>query len=323
MQAAMYERAGSAGEVLSVRDVPEPVPAPGEVRVRIHYSAVNPTDWKRRSSEPPLYGPFQIPNQDGSGIIDQVGHDVDPGRLGQRVWVFHAAIGHEFGTAAEFVCIPSHQAVELPDSASMEFGATIGVPYLTAAHAVLSFPNLNGRHVLVQGGAGAVGSAAIQLSALRGATVVATVSGPDKADIAAMSHPDAILNYRLPDFTDRLAESAADGFDLVTEVDLGHNISSYASHLRRGAKVVAYASDGSSAPVPVRTLMFHNVTLHCFVVYLLPRAQLDKATTLVQSLIEGGQKVVLPAHQYSLSEVAEAHDAVQSGLVGRAILRLV
>jgi len=303
-------------------EIPDPLPRAGEVRVRIRYSGVNPTDWKRRTGEAPLHHGFQVPHQDGSGNIDLVGDGVKPERIGQRVWVYHAAVGHEFGTAAEYVCLPERQAVVLPTGISLAQGATLGIPYLTAAHALSFAKDLDNANVLVQGGAGAVGYAAIQLARQSNHTIVTTVSTDYKADLADQARPDAVLNYRSPTFASQLAGFAGTGFDLITEVDLRMNLATYIPHLACDAHIVAYASDGSDAPVPVRSMMFRNANAHFFVVYLLAQKQVDAAVESVQEMLTFGDFTSLPLHEYELDAVSDAHDDVQEGLVGRAIIRI-
>src|SRR5205085_9642898 len=127
-----------ARDVLGVVEVPVPEPGPGEVRVRVRVSGVNPTDWKARASGPSLQWPMQIPGQDGAGDIDAVGAGVDSGRLGERVWVFHAAHGRPNGTAATYTVVPSEQGVALPETVTYEQGAGLGIPYITAHRCLMA-----------------------------------------------------------------------------------------------------------------------------------------------------------------------------------------
>lgn len=322
MKAVTYSVCGTARDVLAVVELPDPRPGPGEVRVRLRYSGVNPTDWKRRTGENPRFGDYQIPHQDGSGVVDLVGAGVDSGRVGERVWVFHAATGRKEGTAAEWVCVPERQAVRLPDHIPLRVGATLGIPYLTAAHALASIAQGRAEHVLVTGGAGAVGFAATQLAVHLGARVVTTVSSEEKAALSRTAHPAAVLDYRSDGYDTRLAEEAADGFDLVVDVDLGTNATHYAPWLGMGARIVCYASGDAPVPIPGRALMFRNARIEFFVVYLLPGDAIASAVASVRSLLEAGHLTPLPIHEYSLEDVARAHDDVQGGLVGRALISL-
>jgi len=188
MRAAIYERRGPAEDVLRVVDLDDPVPDDGEVRVRVAVSGINPTDIKSRmgkssgmgGASDPLAWPRQIPHQDGAGIIDAVGAGVDPGRVGEPVWLYHAAAGRPTGTAAQYVCVPSAQAIRLPAGIPMGQAAGIGIPFITAHRCLFADGDVSGLTVLVTGGAGAVGNAAVQLARWRGARVLTTVSSDEK-----------------------------------------------------------------------------------------------------------------------------------------------
>src|SRR5256885_952303 len=233
MKAIVYRKHGGP-EVLSLEERPVPEPGPGEVRVRVHLSGVNPTDWKARefpTRDIPEGG--QVPNQDGSGVIDAVGDGVSEGRVGERVWLWEAAWQRADGTAQEYLVLPERQAVALPDHASFELGASLGIPALTA-HRCLTVAEggperlapgaLAGRTVLVAGGAGAVGNAAIQLARWAGAAVVTTVIGPAKGSPARAAGAHHVVNYREGDAAAAIREAAPDGVDIVVEVAPAVNV---------------------------------------------------------------------------------------------------
>src|SRR5580693_1410541 len=223
MRAVLHDHHGPAGEVLRVEDVEPPEPGPGQVRVKIEVSGVNPTDWKSRSGATarPVSG-FQIPHHDGAGVIDAVGAGVDPGRAGQRVWTWLAAYGQPWGTAAEWCVVPADQAVPLPAGVSAELAASLGVPAMTAHRCLFADGPVDGRSVVVAGGAGAVGHFAIELAKHAGARVAATVSGPAKAQLAERAGADVVVNYKDADVADQLREFAP--LDRVIEVALGANL---------------------------------------------------------------------------------------------------
>lgn len=225
MKAAVFDRTGPAREVLRIQDVERPEPGPGQVRVRVYVLGVNPTDWKIRAGATPReIDEFQIPHHDGAGVIDAVGEGVDPGRVGERVWVWFAAAGQRWGTSAEWTVVPAERAVRLPDGASMELGASLGVPAMTAHRCLFADGPLDGKTVLVAGGAGAVGHFAIGLAKWAGAKVATTVSNLDKAELAAQAGADLVVNYTEPDAADRL-RAFAPSFDRIAEVALGANLS--------------------------------------------------------------------------------------------------
>src|SRR5580658_1461726 len=214
MKAALYDRHGTARDVLRVEELDRPEPGPGEVRVKVEASGINPTDWKSRSGATPRpIDSFQIPHHDGAGVIDAVGEGVDPARIGQRVWLWMAAAGRRWGTAAEWAVVPERMAAPLPQGVTAELGASLGVPAVTAHRCLFADGPIAGKTVLVAGGAGAVGHFAIELAKHAGARVITTVSGPQKAELAARAGADLVVNYREPG-----AAEAIKGFGLVDRV---------------------------------------------------------------------------------------------------------
>ena len=322
MRAAVYSRRGPAAEVLSVVDVPVPEPGPGEVLVRVRVSGVNPTDWKARAAGDPPPWPYQVPGQDGAGDVEAVGAGVDASRVGERVWVYHAADLRQHGTSAQYTVVPAEQAVRLPDTVTYEQGAGLGIPYITAHHCVFGDGPVDGRTILVTGGAGAVGSAAIQLAAWGGARVLATVSSAAKGEIARTSGADVVLGYRDEGFLAALAAAAPDGVHRVVDVALGANLAADLSVLRPGGTIVTYASEGTDPVVPTRKLMTDNVTLRFVLVYTLAPSQLAHAVADLTSALGDGALRELPRHEFALDEVAAAHDAVEGGAVGKVLIRI-
>ncbi len=331
MQAAYYERTGAAAEVLLVDSLPDPEPGPGEVRVRVHLSAVNPTDWKARapgsrleaSGGPGLVWPRQIPGQDGAGIIDSVGSGVDPARIGERVWVYLAAAGRAQGTAAEYVSVPQEQAKPLPDAVGFEQGAGIGIPFITAHRCVHADGDVQGQTVLVTGGAGAVGHAAVQLARLAGARVVATVSSVKKAELATAAGAHVVLDYTEAAFAEQLADATPDGIQRVVDVDLSANFSTYVGALEVGATVASYATDTSGvARFAHMAAMERNAVMRFVLLYTIQPGELHAAADDINAVLGAGDLRSLPATTYPLEQIAEAHDAVQAGTLGRVLVEI-
>ncbi|HLI38953.1 MAG TPA: NADPH:quinone reductase [Streptosporangiaceae bacterium] len=320
MRAALYTRTGSARDVLRVEDVDRPEPGPGEVLVRVHASGVNPTDYKTRSGATPRpVEEFQIPHQDGAGVIEAVGAGVDPARAGERVWVWFAASGRRWGTAAEWTVVPSRQAVPLPDGASFELGASLGVPAMTAHRCLFADGPLSGKTVLVAGGAGAVGHYAIELAKHAGARVVTTVSSPAKAELAAKAGADHIVNYRDKDAIEQV-KAFAPVVDRVVEVALGANLGLDLAVAGPATVVVTYAAEAENPVLPVRACMTANVTLRFILLYGVPDAALDAAVTDITAAVAAGALTELPVHRFPLSEIAAAHEAAEGGAVGKVIV---
>ena len=332
MKAITYTKSG-ASDVLTLSERPVPEPGPGEVRVAVRVSGVNPTDWKSRSGADPARE--QVPNQDGSGVVDAVGQGVPADRVGQRVWIWEAAWQRADGTAQEYLVLPQHQAVPLPDHASFELGAGLGIPAMTAHRALtlgadgprqLAPGALAGRTVLVAGGAGAVGNAAIQLARWAGAVVVSTVSGPAKAELASAAGAHHVVDYRAEDAAKAIRAIAPDGVDLVVEVAPGANATLDLAVLKPGGTVVFYADgDGPEVTLPVRELMVRNLRWLGVLIYTIPaEAKLDAVAAISAAVadggLRGGEEAGLPWHRYPLERTAEAHDAVQGAIVGKVLV---
>jgi len=321
MRAALYDRYGDAHEVLRVTDVERPEPGPGQVRVKIRLSGVNPTDWKSRSGATPRpIDGFQIPHHDGAGVIDAVGEGVSPGRAGQRVWLWLAAAGQRWGTAAEWTVVPARQAGPLPDGASDELGASLGVPAVTAHRCLFADGPITGQTILVAGGAGAVGHFAIELAKHAGARVVTTVSGQRKAELAEQAGADLVVNYREPDAAERIR--AFGSIDRVIELALGANLNLDLAVISPGSQIVTYAAEPADPVLAVRPCMNANVILRFVLLYGVPARALDQAVADINRALADGALTELPAHRFSLADVVAAQDAVRGGATGKVFVTL-
>jgi NADPH:quinone reductase len=305
-----------------VVDLPDPQPGPGQVRVRLRVSGVNPTDWKARESAGGQPWDQQVPNQDGAGVVDAVGPGVSQDRIGERVWVYHAAAGRPTGTAAQFVCLPQGQVVALPEEVPFDHGAGLGIPAITAHRCLLADDPIAGRTVLVTGGAGAVGHAAVQLARWGGAQVIATVSIPEKRRLAEDAGAHRVLGYRDAGFAGQLRAAAPDGLHRVVEVAPAANLPGYVDQLAPHAVVAIYARDREEAAVPIFPLMRGNIVLRFVLVYGLTQPMLDQATTDITEALRAGVLRPLPVHRYPLEEIAAAHDAVRNGAIGKVLVDL-
>ncbi|MEU6020952.1 NADPH:quinone reductase [Micromonospora sp. NPDC047134] len=332
MKAIVYERTGDP-TVLQLVDRPVPEPGAGEVLVRMAVAGVNPTDWKARRQWP-LPAGWQIPGQDGAGVIEAVGAGVDQGLIGERVWLWEAAWQRPWGTAAEYTLIPARQVVPLGD-ASFELGACLGIPFLTAHRCLTAgeyLPDslrpgaLSDHTVLVQGGAGAVGNAAIQLAAWADACVIATVSSPEKAQLAAAAGASMVINYREQDVVTEVRKVAPEGVHAIVEVSAARNAATDVQVLHPGGVVCVYADDGGDeVTLPIRPLMVPNARWQFVLVYTLPKAAkaqavVDVAAAAEQGGIRVGEEAGLPLHRYPLAATAKAHQAVEEATVGKVLI---
>ncbi len=332
MRAITHTQPGGP-DVLQLTDRSTPDPAPGEVRVRLAFSGVNPTDWKSRSTADPGEA-GKSPNQDGAGTVDAVGEGVDAARVGERVWVWEAAWQRTTGTAAEYTVVRAEQAVPLGEH-PFELGAALGIPFMTA-HRCLTVGeqlpdhvapgSLTGRVVLVQGGAGAVGNAAIQLAHWAGATVISTVSSPEKAALASAAGADHVIDYKRQDVVAEVKAVSDRGVDAVVEVSIVANAAQDVEVLAPYASVAIYADDGGSEfTLPVRALMTTNGRFQFVLVYTAPagakaQAVTDISAALAAGAIRVGEGAGLPLHVHPLAETAAAHQAVQDAVVGKVLI---
>jgi NADPH:quinone reductase len=321
--AGCYPTSGPQEGTLEVRELPDPSPEPGEVRVRVAVSGVNPTDWKSRrpgSSLAPPQAELVIPNQDGAGRIDAVGDGVDAHRVGERVWLYGAQWQRAHGSAAQWIALPAEQAVPLPDTASLDLGASLGIPAMTAHRCLFADGELApGAHVLVTGGAGAVGHAAIELAVWSGAAVAATVSDEPKARLARAAGAELVVNYRADDVAAAVREWAPDGVARIVDVDVGHNIDVDAQVLAPGGAIVSYATPREPVALP-RALMVLNASVECVLVYTIPDEAKRAAAAAITAALEDETLTTLPLHRFPLAEIAAAHDAVASGAVGKVLV---
>jgi NADPH2:quinone reductase len=337
MRAIVYSQTGGSS-VLQPVDRPVPEPGEGEVRVRVAVSGINPTDWKSRAG---LTGPKElpfpevVPGQDGAGIVDAVGEGVTDLQPGQRVWLYLAQHGRPTGTAQEYAVVPASRAVPLPDSASYDVGASLGVPAMTAHRALtvhedgpsrLAPGALDGRAVLVTGGAGAVGHAAIQLARWAGATVVTTVSSEAKGRLATAAGAHHVVDYTTGDPAAAIRDVAPDGVDLVVDVAIVTNVELVGSVLKTRGSVAAYANTGGNeVTLPVRPLMGLNARLQFVLLYTvgdqaLRAAAEDVSAAVADGALEVGEEAGLPITRFPLDETPAAHDAVEQGAVGKVLV---
>jgi len=316
MKAAFYDRNGPADEVLQVAELPMPAPAPSEVLVRVKASGVNPSDVKSRSGlRAKMSWPRVIPQSDGAGVIEAIGAGIDPARVGERVWLWNGQWQRPFGTAAEYVALPSFQAPHLPDGAPYEAGACLGIPAMTAHRCVFADGPVAGQTILVTGGAGAVGHYAIQLARWGGARVIATVSGADKAAHAKAAGADHVVNYKSEDVAAAVKDlTKGQGVDRVIEVEFGGNLPTALACLKPNGVIATYASSAVMEPkLPFYPMMFMGITVRMVLVYILPEAARRQSIQDINQALVQGALVHAIADTYPLARIADAHKAVESG----------
>ena len=327
MKAVWYERYGEAKDVLEYGDTTDPIPGANEVRIRVNSSGLNPSDVKRRKgtsvANPKL--PRVIPHMDGAGTVDLVGDNVHNFALGDRVWVYEAQLGRPFGTAAQLVLVPQRNVVKLPESIDFETGASLGVPAMTAHHCLFLDGPIEGKNILVQGGAGAVGNFAVQFAKWgKAGKVIATVSSDEKAKIAIEAGADQVLNYKREEVIKKVKETSPEGVDLVVEVDFGANLETDAAVLKPNGVISAYASDSEPEPkIKFRSLMGKGLTTHFVLVYVMSEEAHERAIRDIQDALHKGFLKPKIAVRFPLASTVDAHELLESGrALGKIIVEV-
>jgi NADPH2:quinone reductase len=324
MRAVYYTEQGPAVAVLKAGEQPIPQPQPGEVRVRLKASGVNPSDWKTRRGGfgRALAFPLIIPHSDGAGDIDAVGEGVPQSRIGERAWIWNGQWKRAFGTAAEYIALPSAQAVALPAGVNYAEGAGFGIPALTAVQAVRLAEAGPGMTVLVHGGAGAVGHYAVQFAKRRGARVLATVSGEAKAKLAGEAGADATINYRIENVGERVkALTGGTGVDAVIDMDLAANAKLLPAILRPFGKVVIYGTGAAEAAIPALWLMQNSAAFRFFIIYEISAVDRAAAIGELDAALRNGGLIHNIGLRLPLEQAAAAHGALEgASVIGNVVL---
>jgi NADPH2:quinone reductase len=325
MRAAYYEKNGPAGDVLHVGEVDTPQPGPGEVRVKLTTSGVNPSDVKSRAGTTrKIAFPRVIPHSDGAGVVDAVGDGVPSARIGERVWTWNAQWKRAFGTCAEHVVLPAAMAVRLPDHVGFEAGACLGIPAMTACHAIAVAEAWAGSTLLIAGGAGGVGHYAIQFAKARGAVVIATVSSEEKAKLALDAGADHVVDYKREDVGARVMELTDQaGIDAVIELDLAANARLLPAVLRPRGTVVIYGTGAAQAQIPAQWLLVNAIALKFIFVYELTREEREEAVAAITRMLAEKRLVNNVALTFPLDDIVAAHEAVERGkAMGNVVVRM-
>ncbi|UKK84162.1 NADPH:quinone reductase [Sphingopyxis sp. BSN-002] len=327
MKAAWYDQKGSAADVLVVGEQPVPVAQAGELLIRVRASGVNPSDTKARQGargRTDMPFPLIIPHQDGAGEVVAAGSAADAAWIGKRVWFYEAQLGRPFGAAAEYVALPVRQVSELPDAASFEEGASLGVPAMTAHRSIFADGPVAGKTVFVSGGAGAVGRYAIQFAKLGGATVIASVSRDEQAQSALAAGADFIVNRKTDDIVARVREFTGKerGVDRFVEVAFGANLDVIAALLAPRGVVATYASDAVPEPaLPFWPLVMLDATIRFVLVYVMDAAAHAEAQRAIAEALEAGALTHNIAARYPLDDIVAAHEFLESGkALGKVIV---
>ncbi|CAN7165868.1 NADP-dependent oxidoreductase [Microbacterium foliorum] len=309
-RAIVYTEFGSP-DVLHLIEVPDPIALDGEAVVRIEAAGANPIDAKLRSAKrpsPPITEPRAV-GFDGAGVIESLGDDVDGFAVGDRV-----AIRDTLGTYASLLAVPVEKMVALPDAVTAAEGAGIGIPAGTAYQALRSLGLAEGDVLLVHGGSGSVGQAAVQFAVAWGATVIATAS-PARHDqlrelgATPVAYGDGLL--------ERVREAAPDGVTVVLDcagtdeaIDVSLELVADRDRIAtivRGPDAASFGirafSGGSPTPLSEQELAW--------------RAEALGATV---ELLAAGDFVIELGPELPLAEAAQAHELMESGTASGKIV---
>jgi NADPH2:quinone reductase len=324
VQAVYYEANGTARDVLRVGEVETPHVGAGEVRIKVAASGVNPSDVKsRQGTTRKISYPRVIPQSDGAGVIDEVGAGVSKSRVGERVWVWNGQWKRPFGTAAEFIVLPAAQAVPLPDKTSFEAGACLGIPAMTAVHAVTLANLTKDMTVFVSGGAGAVSQYVMQFAKANGAKIITTISSVEKAKAAQEAGADATVDYKRENVVERVMEvTGKRGVDAIIEMDFTANAKLIPAILRPKGGVIIYGT-GPEASLPAAFCLVNSIRLQFFLVYELDAAERERALSTINDALTAGQLLNRVAHPtYALADTMAAHEAVERGTLGNVVVTI-
>ena len=317
MKAAWYTSFGPAEEVLIIGELKTPEPEPGEVKIRVYASGVNPSDTKKRLGANPALlddGPV-IPNSDGAGEIVSVGEGVSPSRVGERVWVYNAQYGRRLGTSAEYVCLPSDYAIMLPESADYNAGAMMGIPAMTSHRCVFADGSVEGQTLLITGGAGRVGYYAIQWAKEYGATVISTASSDASREQCNNAGADLVVRHPSEESVKEILEyTNGKKIDRIIEGDFGANLLPVLEVLKTGGTIATYSSMTDMNPsIPFVRMMFMDITIRMVLVYEMPKEAKEHAAKDITTMLSQNRFDNRVAKEYSLDDIASAHTLIESG----------
>lgn len=324
MRAAWFESFGEAAKTLILGELDKPQPQAGEVLIRLVTSGVNPSDVKKRAGAFPnlLDDGLVVPHSDGAGIIEAVGKSVSSDRIGQRVWVYQAQYGRRFGTAAEYVTIDALRAPELPDNASFEIGACLGIPVMTSHRCVFADGSVEGQTILVTGGAGRVGYYAIQWAKQAGARVISTASNEaDKASCLSIG-ADCVVNHRQQNWSeDVLSFTRGDKVDRVVDVEFGANLPEVLKLIKTSGTIATYSSTQVKQPqLPFMQMMYLDLTLRTVIVYAIPEEAKQAAIAAIHSKLEKDELQHRIAYVLPIDQIVKSHELIEQGGFGGCVV---
>ena len=324
MRAVWFEKFGPAKETLNIGQMPKPQVAAGEVLIRMNTTAVNPSDVKKRAGSAPNLlddGPV-IPHSDGAGVIEAVGEGVPAQRIGVRVWVYQAQFDRSFGSAAEYLVIDAARAAPLPENVSFEVGACLGIPVMTAHRCVFADGPVEGKTLLITGGAGRVGYYAIQWAKQAGARVITTASNDtDRANCESVG-ADLVVNHRQENWSESLLSlNNGEKVDRVIDVDFGANLTEVLKLIRVSGEIVTYSSNKDPKPqLPFGQMMYLDLMIRLVIVYAIPETAKQAAIADINDKLAKDELQHRIAHVLDFKDMVRSHELIEQGGFGGCVV---
>ncbi|WP_195269553.1 NADPH:quinone reductase [Eubacterium sp. 1001713B170207_170306_E7] len=309
-------------EVLKYQETATPVPAAHEVRVKMEAVGVNPVETYIRSGHYPALPTLPYtPGNDGAGIVDAVGEDVERLKEGDRVFVAAALARHNSGTYAEYVVCDAGAVRPLPESLSFSEGAALGTPGLAATYALYSKAKLKpGETVFIHGASGGVGSLAVQLARRTGAYVLGTAGNPEGMALVKKLGAHRAFNHNSPDYIEAIKqETGGQGPNVIIEMVANVNLMKDMELLAKYGRVVIVGNHGTIEFDP-RAAMTKDAVVMGMNIGNMPEKAYTANLYALSAAMESGLHTVI-GKELPLCRAAQAHREVSEGKSGKVVLR--
>jgi len=305
-------------EVLAIKDLDLPKIKDDEILIKTMAIGVNPVDTYIRSG---WYSGSKIPyvpGFDASGIIIEKGPKINDFNVGNRVYCFKSVSG----TYAEKIVVKQGQIYKLPDNLSFEEGAAIGTPYGAAYRALFHKGHAkNGQKVLIHGGSGNVGLAAIKLAKSLNMIVVATAGSEEGKGLCKEAGANLVVGHNIEDFKEEILKFINDGFDIIIEMSAHNNLKTDLEFMAMYSAIVIVGSKGE-VPINPRNLMSKDARIMGFVLFNAKNDELlDIHRNLFELFISKRMKPPIVGKTFNLRDAKEAHALVERGSYGKVILK--
>lgn len=318
MRAWVIEKHGGP-EVFKEIALPTPQPGPGEVRIKVAATSVNPVDYKIRSGAAEALCPPKpaVLHGDVSGLIDAIGDGVEGFAVGDAVYGCVGGYGSTPGTLADFVIADRKLIALAPKSIPLTDCAALPLVTLTAWEGLDKLGDLKGKQLLVHGGAGGVGHLVIQLAKTRGAIVYTTTSSAEKADLAKKLGSDHTIDYTqetVEQYVARLTDGR--GFDVVFDTIGGANLAKSVQAVKLNGHVACIQGRGEidGGQLHAKAVSLHLVFMVIPLLHDIGRERHGAILAIASKLVEQGDlKPLIDKKRFTFDQIGEAHAYAASG----------